>query len=95
MMAERQAPLYIEQIRALRARRGERKDLSELRKEQVRQEKAILAVIAAAPKTVPEIAAETGLDSRQVFWMVNALRKYNKVESVKKRDDYMTYIKKQ
>jgi len=94
-MAERQTRPYLEQIKALRAERGDRGDLTALRKEQVRQEKAILVSIAAEPKTPPEIAQETGIEVRQVFWMINALRKYNKVESVKKRGDYMTYIGKQ
>ena len=94
-MADRQVPRYIEQIKTVKTERGERKDLAELRKEQNRQEKAILAAIAEEPKTVPEIAAESGIDTQQVFWMINVLRKYNKAESAKKRGDYMTYIKKQ
>lgn len=87
-------PAYMEQLKTLRAQRGERKDLAELRKVQMQQEKAILAAIAQEAKTVPEIAKETGLDEQTVFWMITALRKYNKAETAKKRGDYMTYIKK-
>lgn len=87
-------PAYMEQLKTLRAQRGERKDLTELRKVQMQQEKAILAAIAEEAKTVPEIAKETGLDEQTVFWMITALRKYNKAETAKKRGDYMTYIKK-
>jgi predicted Rossmann fold nucleotide-binding protein DprA/Smf involved in DNA uptake len=84
---------YLDQLKTLRGQRGDRKDLTELRKTQVQHEKAILAAIATEPKTVPEIAAETGIHEQLVFWLINALRKYNKIESVKKRGDYMTYLK--
>lgn len=94
MPEPKQTPTYMEQLKTLRAQRGERKDLTELRKQQMQQEKAILAAIAEEPKTVPDIAKETGIDEQTVFWMINALRKYNKAESVKKRGEYMTYIKK-
>jgi predicted Rossmann fold nucleotide-binding protein DprA/Smf involved in DNA uptake len=85
---------FLRQLKDVKAERGERKDLAELRKEQNAHERAILAAIAAEPKTVPEIAEETGLDPLRVFWMINALRKYNKAETIAKSGDYMTYIKK-
>jgi predicted Rossmann fold nucleotide-binding protein DprA/Smf involved in DNA uptake len=91
-MAERIVLRTVDQLNALKAARGAREDLSELHREQVRQEKAVRAALAGEPKTVPEIAAETGIDAQQVFWMINALRKYNKAASVGKRGDYTTYV---
>lgn len=88
-----QPKAYLEQLKALRAQR-DTKSITEVRKEQNAQEKAILAAIASEPKTVPEISQETQIDAQRVFWLIAALRKYNKAESVKKRGDYMTYIKK-
>lgn len=91
-MAERIVLRTVDHLKALKAARGEREELIEMHKEQVRQEKAILAALACGAKTVPEVAAETGIDAQQVFWMINALRKYNKAAGVGKRGDYTTYV---
>jgi predicted Rossmann fold nucleotide-binding protein DprA/Smf involved in DNA uptake len=85
---------YLNQLKTLRSQKSDLKELNAVRREQEAHEKAILAAIETEPKTVPEIAEQTRLPEQRVFWMVNALRKYNKAESVKKRGEYMTYIKK-
>lgn len=38
--------------------------------------------IRTAPKTVPEIAEETGLPADQVLWHITAMKKYGLVEEV-------------
>ena len=84
-----------EQIKAVRDRRGPvPADVLQRNKDHIRASKAILAAIASEPKTVPQIAGETGLDTGYVFWIIAGLRKYNEAESVKKSGDYMTYRKK-
>lgn len=84
-----------EQLAAVRERRGPiSPELLQRNKDQSRAQRAILAAIATEAKSVPEIAKETGLESRFVFWIIAGLRKYNKAESVKKRGEYMTYRKK-
>jgi len=85
---------YLNQLKTLRAQKSDLKELNAIRREQEAHEKVILAAIETEPKTVPEIAEQTQLPEQRVFWMVNALRKYNKAENVKKRGEYMTYIKK-
>lgn len=91
------APLSAkEQIAYVRESRGPvTAELLKRNKDQNQAQRAILATIATEAKTVPEIAQETGLDTAYVLWIVSGLRKYNKAESVKKRDDYMTYRKKE
>jgi predicted transcriptional regulator len=86
---------YTEQLKTLRARRGDSsKENAERVKAQNRMQQAVLKAIETEAKTVPEIAAETGLSTQDVFWWITALRKYNKVQDEKKRGDYMAYRKK-
>jgi soluble P-type ATPase len=63
-------------------------------KESKRIQDAILKALGNDAKSIPEIAESTGIPTRDVFWHVNALRKYNKLHDVKKQGDYFTYAKK-
>lgn len=53
----------------------------------------IKSAISKVPKTVPEIANETGLDTYTVLWYVSTLLRYGLVERVEKTDmGYWKYI---
>ena len=45
------------------------------------------AAIKDTPKTIPEIAKETGLESHVVVWYLMTFWRYRKVEPVEKTDD--------
>ncbi len=94
-MEEEKKLSYTEQIKELRARRGEgSKEKQERSKEQIKAQKAILAAIDKEAKTVPEIAEATGMNTQEVFWWITAMRKYNKVTDETKKGDYIAYRKK-
>lgn len=57
-------------------------------------QKAILDALGEESKSVPDLAAATGISEDVVFWHVNALRKYNKIHDVKKSGEYFLYAKK-
>jgi len=87
-------PYYMEMLKKAKELAGDQSSLKQQRIDLAQKEKAVLEAISSEPKTVPEIAEVTALDKQLVFWLVNALRKYNKAETVAKRGDYMTYIRK-
>jgi len=93
---DRPKPNYaVEQIKALRARR--RKDdpakvAANKRGKEI--QKLILTSIAEEARTVPEIAADTGLSAQEVLWWVTALRKYGQIQDEGKRGDYVAYRRK-
>jgi hypothetical protein len=60
-------------------------------KEQRRQIRAIREQLAGGPRTVPEIAAATGLGSAEVLWFVAALKKYGEVLEDAKDGSYFRY----
>jgi predicted Rossmann fold nucleotide-binding protein DprA/Smf involved in DNA uptake len=64
-------------------------------KEQNRIEHQITKALGNGPKTVPEIAQETGLPTQTVFWFLMALKKYGKVAEGEKQDSYFTYALKE
>jgi hypothetical protein len=63
-------------------------------KESNRIQKAILEALGSEVKSIPELAEATGIPTKDIFWHVNALRKYNKIHDVKKQGDFFTYSKK-
>lgn len=92
---ERKGNYAVEQLKQLRATRGPG-DPAKLERSKRGKEiqNLILKAIATEAKTVPEIAAETGVEAQEVFWWITALRKYDKVVDDKKRGDYVAYRKK-
>ena len=96
-MSDNEKMTWQEQIKQIRAKRGPATDEQKERsKNQIQRQKTILATIAAEPKTVPDIAAETGIPAPEVFWWITALRKYDRVvEDTKKRGEYRAYRKKE
>ncbi len=66
--------------------------LRELRKRQARETATILAALKAGPKTVPEIAAESGLPSPLVVWYVMTFcREKSLLVAGKAGDGYFRY----
>ena len=61
---------------------------SRAQKERFRRMKAALS---AGPRTVPEVAAETGLDTGEVLWHLMALKKFGEVVEGEERDGYFEY----
>lgn len=62
-----------------------------LLKEQKRIEKAVCSSIRERPKTVPEIAAETGMPTHEVLWYVTSYKKYGIVIENGMCGDYPLY----
>jgi predicted transcriptional regulator len=84
---------YQEQLKILREKNGTNKDLMESVKMTNKIHKLIMESLATGPKTIPEIALETKLESEVIFWHVNALRKYGKIVDGGKTGDYWKYSK--
>jgi len=83
-------------IQVLRERRGGApKELLAKNREQRKFLKRLKEVLRAAPRTVPEIAAETGVDTGKVLWHLMALRKYGEVVEGEERDGYFEYALKE
>jgi hypothetical protein len=84
-----------QKLKQAKEKRGPvRKEVLEGMKESNRIQKAILESLGTEAKTIPEIADATNIAAADIFWHVNALRKYNKIHDVKKSGDYFTYAKK-
>ncbi len=93
-----------EKLKQAKATRGSvPKELLEKMRESNRIQKAILDTLpkfelvgsgGIEAKTIPQIASATQISEHEIFWHVNALRKYNKIHDVKKSGDYFTYAKK-
>jgi predicted Rossmann fold nucleotide-binding protein DprA/Smf involved in DNA uptake len=60
-------------------------------KEQQNIRRQIAQAMGGEPKTVPEIAAASGLPAEQVLWHIIALKKYNLVIETGLRDEYYVY----
>ncbi len=80
-------------IQILRERRGGfPKDLVQRNREQTALRRKIVAALQAGPKTIPELAQETGIPADQALFWVMALKKYGKVAEGPERDDYYEYM---
>jgi predicted Rossmann fold nucleotide-binding protein DprA/Smf involved in DNA uptake len=62
-------------------------------REQKQLQQSICQLIRENPKTVPEIAAETGQPSHQVLWFLMAMKKYGQVVEAGMCGDYPLYQK--
>lgn len=80
---------------ALRRLREARKSWIDRAKDSIKTQsariKAIRGQIENGPKTVPQIATATGLDTAQVLLYVAGLRKYGAVAEGPKDGEYYTY----
>jgi predicted Rossmann fold nucleotide-binding protein DprA/Smf involved in DNA uptake len=78
-------------LAAAKAKRGKTPPaLLEHQKTTIRLQRQLLEALATE-RTIPELAEATGLDAAVVFFQVNAMRKYGKVEDSGKRGDYLCY----
>ena len=85
---------YKRELKVARERRGAPSaERAEARKELSRVRKVLLSVLEDGPKTIPELAAATGVEASLVLWHVAALRKYNQVADGPKQGDYIAYLK--
>ncbi len=66
-------------------------ELKERHKEQRRIVKAIKDALKSGPKTIPQIVAETNLESKVVTWYLFSLWKYGEVREVEEVEGYYTY----
>lgn len=64
-----------------------------LYKEQRRAQQEICKVIRDTPKTVPEVAAATGMPTNIVLWYMTAFKKYGIVKECGMCGDYPLYQK--
>jgi predicted Rossmann fold nucleotide-binding protein DprA/Smf involved in DNA uptake len=62
-----------------------------LLKEQKRIHKVICQTIGETPKTVPEIAEETGMPTHEVLWHLTAYKKYDIVVEDGMCGEYVKY----
>lgn len=62
-------------------------------KEYNRGKKAIKNALKPGPRSVPQLAEETGMDPDRVMYVLMTLRKYNEVEvdELDDMDEYFTY----
>jgi len=67
-------------------------ELRERNKENNKIKKIIFGALESGPKTVPEIANETGVPSHKILWHIATSLRYRLVEPVEKTDeDYWKY----
>lgn len=66
-------------------------EMKEFYKEQVRVKKLIREVLGHGPKTIPDLATITGLESPVCVWHLMAMRKYGNVVEGPLAGDYCTY----
>ncbi|HSK10492.1 MAG TPA: hypothetical protein VK911_13015 [Vicinamibacterales bacterium] len=79
-------------IEILRERQGGiSKELKEYFNTQQRIRKALKAALQAGPKTVPQIAAESGVEAAAVLWHLMAMRRYGEVTDGPEQDGYVLY----
>jgi len=69
--------------------------LSEQKKAMIKEQRdttrALENALKAGPRTVPQLAQETGIASSKVLWYVMALKKYGKVAEAGRAGDYYLY----
>lgn len=65
--------------------------LLQFSREQAATHKSIRAALKNGPRTVPELAGDTGIAARDIFWNVVALVKYGKLERREEQDGYYLY----
>jgi DNA-directed RNA polymerase specialized sigma subunit len=60
-------------------------------KRQLKIKRTILEVLANSSKTIPELAAEIEYPAAEIFWHINAMRKYGDVEFDAEVENYIAY----
>ena len=80
-----------EEMKNARKERGIKPELTALRKHNRSVQKAIQEALEGDAKTPPEIARLSGFDVREVFWHINAMRKYGQAEIEGQDGSYLKY----
>ncbi len=81
-----------EGLKVLReARRSTVDRIKERVKENRTLRKKLTTILGNGPKTVPEIALETGVPSHLVLWHLTSMKKYGKVAESEQSGDYFLY----
>ncbi len=78
-------------LRSLLKSRGAPKELLARQKAHRATLKVIAEALGKEPMTVPQLVEATGLDSKDLFWHVNAMRKYGQVEIREEVEGYLSY----
>jgi hypothetical protein len=60
-------------------------------KESAKRKAAIKKALADGPRTVPELAAATGIGTADVLWLVTAMRKYGLLAEHSVAGDYVRF----
>jgi predicted transcriptional regulator len=80
----------------LKALREERKDILERNKELLKKQNKEISLIKKelknGPRTVPALAAATGLEGEKVLWYMMAMKKYGEIEEGELAEGYFNYI---
>jgi cellobiose-specific phosphotransferase system component IIA len=81
---------------AMKALRQSRKETIDSAREKMKEtrilRKKLSEALTAGPKTVPELAQETGIPSQHVLWHLTSMRKYGKVAEGDQNGDYFQYV---
>lgn len=94
MSAQASIPSRADMLKKLRAQHAESVARTQaLYKEQRSIQQEICKVIRDTPKTVPDIAAATGLATHVVLWHMTAMKKYGIVAESGMCGDYPLYRK--
>ena len=77
----------------IKEKRTVSEEVKEKRKEDNRINKLILKALESGPKTIPQIAKETGLEDDIVTYNLMTLRKYGKLETgeIDDMDEFFSY----
>ena len=82
-----------ETLKRLRQERGAQVKVATVQSAAVRAErKRVVGELATGAKTVPDLAAATGLTTDRVLWHIASLRKYGTVSESDKVGDYFAYV---
>jgi predicted transcriptional regulator len=80
----------------LKALREQHTDTIEHTQERLKEQKAIrrqiCQVMQGDPRTVPEIAEESGLPAHIVLWHITAMKKYGLVTEAGQSGEYYQYV---
>lgn len=81
-----------EDLKVLRERMG---GITPQRKEWAKElrdyGKAISSALEKGPKSIPEIAAASGLPSHRIMWHLMAMKRYGKIAEAGRAGDYFRY----
>ena len=70
---------------------GTSAELKQYFKDQSRIRKLISDAFKKGPRTIPELAQDTGEPSDKLLWHVMAMKKYGLVAELEQRGDYFAY----